>query len=86
MNWQQIETRVKRLQVRIAKAVRAGRHGKVNALQWLLTHSFEAKLLAVKRVTENRGKNTPGVDGVLWKTPLQKYKAAQSLVQRRVNR
>jgi RNA-directed DNA polymerase len=48
-------------------------------LQWLLTHSFAAKLLAVKRVTENSGKNTPGVDGVLWKFPTQKRKAAKSL-------
>jgi len=49
------------------------------ALQWMLTHSFTAKLLAVKRVTENSGKRTPGVDDFRWKTPTQKLRAALSL-------
>jgi RNA-directed DNA polymerase len=48
-------------------------------LQWLLTHSLSAKLLAVKRVTENAGKFTAGVDGVVWKTPVQKLNAAKTL-------
>ena len=65
-HWNQIESQVKRLQVRIAKATREGRWGKVQALQRLLTRSFSGKLLAVKRVTENRGKRTPGVDGKIW--------------------
>ena len=47
------------------KATQEGRWGKVKALQHLLTHSFAAKALAVKRVTENKGKDTPGVDNVL---------------------
>ena len=46
------------------KATQAGTHNKVKALQWLLTHSFSGKALAVKRVTENKGRNTPGVDKV----------------------
>jgi RNA-directed DNA polymerase len=65
--------------VRIAKAVKEGRHGKAKSLQWILTHSYSAKLVAVKRVTSNKGKRTPGVDGVLWTTPRQKIQAAQSL-------
>ena len=44
----------------LAKAVREGRWGKVKALQRLLTRSHSGKMLAVKRVTENRGKRTPG--------------------------
>jgi N-terminal domain of reverse transcriptase len=35
--------------VRIAKAIKLGRHGKAKAIQWILTHSYYAKLLAVKR-------------------------------------
>ena len=69
INWPHVTKEVKRLQMRIAKAVREKRYGKVKALQWLLTHSFSAKLLAVKRVTQNSGAQTPGVDGVLWRTP-----------------
>ena len=56
INWQTVRKHVRRLQLRIAKAVREKRFGKVKALQWLLTHSFNAKLLAVKRVTSSSGK------------------------------
>jgi len=35
-------------------------------------HSFAGRALAVKRVTENRGKKTPGMDGDLWDTPEKK--------------
>jgi RNA-directed DNA polymerase len=42
-------------------------------------HSFFAKLLAIKRVTQNTGKRTPGVDGVIWKTDKQKMNAAYAL-------
>ena len=68
--------------MRIAKAVRQGRYGKVKALQRLLSHSFYAKLMAVKRVTQNRGRNTPGVDGVVWRTPLQKIRGVSNLKRR----
>ncbi len=56
--------------------------GKVKALQRLLTHSFSGKALAVRRVTENNGKKTAGVDGVLWNTSLKKAMAVRSLKQR----
>ena len=82
IDWQPIEASVRRLQMRIAKAVREERWGKVKALQWLLTHSFSAKLLAVRRVVRNRGRNTAGVDGCLWKTSRQKLQAARSLQRR----
>jgi len=68
--------------MRIAKAIKSGRHNKAKALQWILTHSFYAKCLAVKRVTQSKGKNTPGVDKVLWRTPNQKMKAALSITRR----
>jgi RNA-directed DNA polymerase len=68
--------------MRIAKATREGRWGKVKALQWLLTHSFSAKLLAVRRVVRNRGRHTAGVDGCLWRTSRKKLQAARSLQRR----
>ncbi len=79
IQWNHAKTHVKRLQIRIAKAYREGKTGKVKALQWLLTHSRSAKLLAVKRVTENRGGKTPGVDKVVWRTANQKIKAVSAL-------
>ncbi len=53
IDWQRVKADVRRLQMRIAKAVTEGKYGKVRALQWLLTHSFNAKAMAVKRVTSN---------------------------------
>ncbi len=80
--WNKVMKSVRRLQMRIAKAYREGKHGKAKSLQWILTHSFYAKLLAVKRVTENKGAKTPGVDKVVWRTPNQKMQAALSLKRR----
>src|ERR1700684_616588 len=79
VNWAVAHQTVRRLQMRIAKATREKRWGKVKTLQWLLTHSFYGKVIAVKRVTENRGKRTPGVDGETWSTPESKAKAVTSL-------
>jgi RNA-directed DNA polymerase len=69
IDWVQVHQNVRRLQARIVKATQAGQWGKVKALQHLLTHSFSGKALAVRRVTENRGKHTPGVDRERWNTP-----------------
>ena len=75
IDWRRITHNVRRLQVRIVKATQAGRWGKVKALQHLLTRSFSGKALAVRRVTENQGKRTPGVDGFTWDRPKQKAEA-----------
>ncbi len=82
INWRHAEKNVRRLQARIAQATQAGKWGKVKALQRLLTHSFSGKALAIRRVTENTGKRTPGVDGEIWKTPEQKAAAIDTLHQR----
>jgi len=82
IDWAKVESAVKRLQMRIAKAIRNGKHGKAKALQWLLIHSFYGKLLAVKRVTENRGRKTPGIDKVTWVTPAAKWRATGTLKRR----
>jgi RNA-directed DNA polymerase len=82
IDWPQVNREVRRLQMRIAKAVKENRWNKVKALQNRLTRSHYAKLMAVKRVTSNRGKRTPGVDGVLWKGARAKWQAALSLRKR----
>jgi RNA-directed DNA polymerase len=81
INWRQCHKTVRRLQTRIVKATLEGRWNKVKALQHLLTHSFSAKAVAVKRVTANRGRKTPGIDGVKWPTPADKLQAIDSLKQ-----
>jgi RNA-directed DNA polymerase len=82
INWTQAQRTVRRLQARIVKATQAGRWGKVKALQHLLTHSHSGKALAVRRVTENQGKHTPGVDSVRWDSPEKKSQAVRALRQR----
>jgi RNA-directed DNA polymerase len=82
IDWTRCRRNVKRLQARIVKATEEGRWGKVKALQWLLTHSLSGKALAVNRVIENKGKNTPGVDGETWSTPEAKTDAIASLERR----
>ncbi|MDG5822959.1 group II intron reverse transcriptase/maturase [Xylella fastidiosa] len=79
IDWANCHREVRRLQTRIVKATQEGRWGKVKALQWLLTHSFSGKALAVRRVTENQGKKTPGVDKVVWGTPEKKENAVDEL-------
>jgi RNA-directed DNA polymerase len=75
INWAGCHRRVRSLQRRIVQAVQAGAWRKVKRLSYLLVHSFAARALAVKRVTENTGRKTPGVDGDLWDTPEKKADA-----------
>ncbi|MFL6201789.1 MAG: group II intron reverse transcriptase/maturase [Thermoanaerobaculia bacterium] len=82
IRWNQVRRQVRRLQVRIAKAVREKRWGKVSFLQNVLSRSIAARLLAVHRVVSNKGKRTPGVDMVIWRTPRQKMQAVWSLERR----
>ena len=82
IDWPTVCGEVRRMQMRIAKAIRENRFGKAKALQRLLNTSFYAKLVAVKRVTENKGSKTAGVDGITWKTPKQKIEAVYSLKRR----
>src|SRR5262245_65841804 len=79
VDWPAATKTVRRLQARIVKASREGRWNKVKALQRLLTHSLSGKLLAVARVTDSEGRNTPGVDGETWDTPEKKLDAVHRL-------
>ena len=61
IDWHKAEREVNRLQIRIVKATQQKDYNAVKRLQYLLTHSFYAKALAVKRVVTNDGRRTPGV-------------------------
>lgn len=82
IDWHSCRRTVRRLQARIVKAVKVGRWRSVRSLQRLLVRSTCAKLLAVKQVTDNRGKRTAGVDGELWSTPEAKVKVVDRLGSR----
>ncbi len=82
IDWATAHASVRKLQARIVKATQEGRPGRARALQWLLTHSFFGKAIAIKRVTENQGKRTAGVDGEIWSTPKSKSDAISTLGRR----
>lgn len=79
IDWESCHRYVKKLQVRIAKATQKGNWRQVKKLQRMLVNSFSAKALAVRRVTENRGRKTSGVDKVIWNTPSLKWNAIKEL-------
>lgn len=66
IDWKKVRSYVNRLQTRIAKATREGKWNLVKRLQYLLTHSYYGKLLAVRIVTQNQGARTLGLgNGIL---------------------
>lgn len=81
INWAACQRRVRSLQRRIVQAIQVGAWRKVKRLSYLLVNSFAARALAVKRVTENPGKKTPGMDGELWDTPEQKAAGVERIGQ-----
>jgi len=83
IDWRRVERNVRRLQIRIAKAVKSDDWRRVKALQRYLTRSFCGRAMAVRRVTENRGKRTPGIDGEVWSTPIAKWRAIETLKRKR---
>jgi RNA-directed DNA polymerase len=83
IDWRKAEEHVNRLQVRITKAVNAGKWYLVKRLQYLITHSHYAKLLAVRKPTQNMGKRTAGVDGETWSSSKTKMKAALDLTDKK---
>ena len=82
IHWKQVLRNVRGMQMRIAKATQEGNWRRVKALQRTLTRSFSAKAWAVKRVTENQGKRSSGIDRELWNTPESKYCAIGKLNSR----
>ncbi len=65
INWRKVQLRIWRIQKKIYDCSRRNKKFKVIKLQKILINLLEAKLLAVRKVTQdNRGKKTAGVDGV----------------------
>lgn len=83
IHWEPTIRGVVRLQQKIFREARAGNLSRMRKLQKLLVRSKNARLWAVKIVTEeNRGRNTPGVDGFVCKTGPQKVELAENLSAR----
>ncbi|AFM33899.1 MULTISPECIES: group II intron reverse transcriptase/maturase [Stutzerimonas stutzeri subgroup] len=83
LDWARIQQTVRKTQLKIAQATEEGDWRRIKRLQRLLTHSFYGRCLAVRRVTENRGRKTPGADGETWGTPQAKLQAVGRLSKKR---
>ena len=79
VDWRRVERNVRGMQIRIAKATREGKWRRVKALQRMLTRTLSAKLYAVRRVTQNQGARTAGVDRELWDSPGSRRLAVDRL-------
>src|SRR5476649_2571667 len=82
VDWRRVERNVRGMQIRIAKATREGKWRRVRALQRMLTRTLSAKLHAVRRVTQNQGARTAGVDRELWDSPESRRLAVDRLKRR----
>ena len=79
IEWKRGNRNVRHLQRRIVEAQQQGKKRKVRALQFILTRSYSARCLAVRRVVENPGRRTPGVDGQILDTPEKRAQAVGKL-------
>ncbi|MBE7939489.1 MULTISPECIES: group II intron reverse transcriptase/maturase [Ramlibacter] len=75
IDWGLVELFVGKLQTRIAQAEQNKNYRMANRLSRSLVRSWQAKALAVRRVTTNQGKRTAGTDRELWSTPDAKWAA-----------
>jgi RNA-directed DNA polymerase len=82
VDWRRVERNVRGMQIRIAKATRESDWRRVKALQRMLTRTLSAKLHAVRRVTQNQGARTAGVDCELWDSPESRWAAIGKLKRR----
>ena len=80
INWAKVQRYVFKLQKRIYQAAKSGQGAKVRKLQRLLVKSYYARLLAVRKVTQdNQGKKTAGVDGMIAVSPEQRLNLTEEI-------
>jgi group II intron reverse transcriptase/maturase len=80
INWTLVQERISRQQRRVYRASMEGNRAKTHAIQRRIICSLDARLLAVRRVTtENKERNTVGVDGVRTISDVKKIKLAYQL-------
>jgi len=75
IDWPRVIRRVRRQQIKIGVRYNNKDYGLLKQLQDNLVRSWEARALAVRTVTTNKGRKTPGTDGVIWDDPESKVAA-----------
>jgi len=80
IRWTEIGRKVEKIQRDIFQETRAGNFLNVSRAQKLLAKSLPARLMAVRRATEqNEGRYTPGADGITYTKDREKTKLAEEL-------
>src|SRR6266516_2451705 len=80
INWRKVNRTVRNLRHRIFRATQEGNQNKVRSLQNLMLKSYSNRLVSVRRVAQiNAGKNTPGVDKLILKTPTARGKMVDTI-------
>src|SRR5436190_17189601 len=80
IEWKKANRTVRNLRQRIFRATQEGNLKKVHSLQKLMLKSYSNRLVSVRRVAQvNAGKNTPGVDKLVIKTPAARGKMVDAL-------
>lgn len=80
IDWRQANRIVRNLRQRIFRATTERNYKKVRSLQKLMLRSYANTLLCVRKVTQqNAGRNTPGIDKVVVKTPAARGKLVDEM-------
>lgn len=79
IDWRETQSKVNYYQNQLAVAEQKGNSGLVTKLQRNLVNSFAGRALAVRVIASNKGKNTPGIDGIIWDTSVKKMEAIHRL-------
>lgn len=77
--WKAANLRTKEIQRKMLDAFERGNMLEVHELQRQLMTSFGARALAIRKVTTNQGNKTPGVDGIIWRSPNARLEAINEL-------
>lgn len=85
INWIQVENYLSNVQENMVVAYKNGDLEQLHKLQLKLIMSFEARAFAVRKVTTNDGKKSPGADGILWSNPKAKYNAIALIRKELIN-
>ena len=81
IGWRPVTRNVRNLSHRIFRATQEGDWDKVQSLQRLMLRSTSNAALSVRRVTQvNQGKNTPGIDKIVVKTPAARSKLLNDII------
>lgn len=79
INWKQCLAELQENQENLTRSYREGKPKQIKTIQSKILTSFATRALAVRKVNTNKGGKTPGTDGVMWETPMEKAHAIKEI-------